>query len=43
MIMFERLKRMYEEGKITKGGLRKAVQKKWITKDQYREITGEEF
>ncbi len=36
--MFERLKRLYQEGKLTKAQLQKAVDKGWITKEQYKEI-----
>ena len=36
--MFERLKRLYQEGKITKDELHKAVDKGWITEEQYKEI-----
>lgn len=36
--MYNRLKRLYEEGKITKEGLRNAVIRKWITEEQFNEI-----
>ncbi len=42
MDMFERLKRLYrEEHRITKEQLLKAVEKGWITKEQYEEIISE--
>lgn len=39
--MFERLKRLYNEGKIDVIGLQKAVDKGWITEEQKEEIIGE--
>lgn len=39
--MFERLKRMYNEGKIGKTELQNAIAKGWITVEQYIEIVGE--
>lgn len=41
--MFERLKKLYREGnsqgvKLTKAQLQKAVEKGWITREQYKEI-----
>ena len=36
--MFERLKRLYEEGKITQDGINNAVTKGWITQEQAEEI-----
>lgn len=36
--MFERLKRLYNEGKIDEAGLDAAVVKGWITEDQKIEI-----
>lgn len=41
--MFERLKKLYEEGRMTKAGLKNAVKKGWITAEQYQEITGEQY
>lgn len=41
--MYERIKRLYEEGKLDKNGVRNAVIKGWITKEQYKEITGEPY
>jgi len=41
--MYERLKRLYKEGRITKEGLQNAVKKGLITEEQYREIVGEEL
>ena len=40
--MFERLKRLYKEGKLDKTGIENAVAKGWITQEQADEITGEE-
>lgn len=39
--MFERIKRLYSEGKLTKTAVNAAVKKKWITKAQAAEITAE--
>lgn len=36
--MFERLKRLYDEKKITKKQLENAVAKGWITKEELKEI-----
>lgn len=36
--MFERLKVLFELGKINEAGLTKAVQKKWITEAQKQQI-----
>ncbi len=41
--MFERLKKLYDQGEITKAGLRKAVKFRWITAEQYEEIAGEKY
>lgn len=41
--MFDKLKEMYNKGKITKNGLKNAVKKGWINAAQYQEITGEEY
>lgn len=38
--MFERLKRLYESGKIDESGLFNAVIKGWITEKQRKEIVG---
>ena len=38
-MMFERLKRLYDEEKITEEGLRNAVKIGWITEAEYNEIT----
>ena len=38
--MFERLKRLYEQGKIGKDALKKAVEYGWITEEQMNEIIG---
>lgn len=36
--MYENLKRMYLEGKLTDEQLEKAVTKGWITEEQFNEI-----
>jgi len=36
--MFERLKKLYTEGKLTAEGVRNAVAKGWITDEQAQEI-----
>lgn len=41
--MFERLKRLYNEGKLDAQGIENAVAKGWITADEYKEITGEDY
>ena len=41
--MFEKLKERYEQGRITIAMLRVYVKKGVITKEQYKEITGEDY
>ena len=41
--MFNRIKRLYDEGKLDKQGVKNAVEKGWITPEQYEEITGEKY
>lgn len=36
--MLDRLKRLYEAGKITEAGLLNAVNKGWITQEEYEGI-----
>ena len=36
--MYERLKRLYQQGRTTKEELYKAIGKGWITEEQYNEI-----
>ena len=36
--MFERLKRLYNEGKIDEAAIRNAVTKGWLTEEQAEEI-----
>lgn len=36
--MFERLSRLYQEGKIDEVGLMNAIKRGWITKEQAQEI-----
>ena len=38
--MFDRLKRLYEQGKITEAGLQNAVTKGWIVQEEYDYIMG---
>ncbi len=38
--MYNRLKRLYDEGRITQAQLRKAVDNGWITAEEYMEIVG---
>lgn len=40
--MYNRLKRLYDTGRITQAQLRKAVDNGWITEGEYKEIIGEE-
>ncbi len=39
--MYNRLKRLYEAGRLTKEQLHKAVDNGWITEEEYQEIIGE--
>lgn len=41
--MYERLKRLYRQDRITKAGLKKAVEKDWISEEEYQQITGEAY
>ena len=41
--MFDRLKRLYEENRLTKDGLKHAVAQNLITAEQYEQITGEKY
>lgn len=41
--MFERIKKLYDEGRIFEDGVRNAVSKGLITAAQYKEITGEDY
>lgn len=38
--MYNRLKRLYDAGRITQAQLRKAVDNGWITAEEYMEIVG---
>lgn len=40
--MYNRLKRLYDAGRLTQAQLRKAVDNGWITEDEYKEIIGGE-
>ena len=41
--MFDRLKRLYDENRLTKEGLKNAVAKNLITAEEYQQITGEKY
>ena len=41
--MFERIKRLYDNGSLSKDGLKNAVKKGLITEAQYEEIAGEKY
>lgn len=41
--MINRIKRLYDQGKLDKNGVKNAVLRGWITEDQYKEITGDEY
>lgn len=41
--MFEKIKKWYKQGLWTKDMVRKAVEKKVITKKDYKEIVGEDY
>ena len=38
--MYERIKRLYDQGKLDDQGVMNAVAKGWITEEQAREIIG---
>lgn len=41
--MFPTLKRLYELGLFDKVKIAESVKAKWITEEQYKEITGDDF
>jgi len=43
--MYAPLKRLYDFGSLSKDGLKNAVKepKKWVTPDEYHQITGEAY
>lgn len=41
--MVDRLKRLFDDKRITIDGLKKAVEKKLITPDEFTVITGEKY
>lgn len=41
--MFKRLKMLYDEGRLSKKGLGNAVKKHWLTEDEYKLISGEDY
>ena len=40
---YEKVEKYYERGLWSKARVHKAVECKWITADEYKEITGEEY
>lgn len=40
---YENVKRYYDKGLWTKEMVRNAVVKEWITAEEYKEITGEDY
>ena len=42
-VKFEKVKGYYDGGYWTKNMVRNAVVKRWITEDEYKEITGETY
>lgn len=40
---FEMVKNFYDEGLWSKKAVKNAVKKGWITTDEYKEITGEDY
>ena len=42
-IIFKRLKKLYESGQATDTTILNAVEREWITRKQYTEITGKEL
>lgn len=41
--MFGSIKRYYDEGRYTKDQVKIFVRAKWITSDEYKEITGDDY
>ncbi len=41
--MYERIKKLYDNGKLDKAGVRNAVVRGWISPEQYKDITGEDY
>ena len=41
--MLNRLTRLYNDGQVTKDDLRMAVFKGWITAEEFKNLTGEEY
>jgi hypothetical protein len=42
-MMFETIQRLYNEGRLNNEGVGNAVEKNWITPEQYEEITGNPY
>lgn len=41
--MFDRLKKLYDNKRLTKAELKNAVKRGWITGEEYETITGEAY
>lgn len=41
--MFDRIKRLYDNGELSKDGIKNAVKKGLITESEYSKIVGEEY
>lgn len=41
--MKERLKKLYQEGRLSGAGIANAVERGWLTAAEYEEITGEAY
>ena len=41
--MFDTLKRLYGAGRLPKANLKKAVPLGWITIEEFKQITGEDY
>ena len=41
--MFDRLKKLYDNKRLTQAGLKNAVKRGWITREEYETITGEAY
>lgn len=41
--MFDALKRLYDAGRLPAANLKNAVTLGWITAEQYKQITGEDY
>lgn len=41
--MYERIRKLYLDGRLTEIGVGNAVKRGWITAEQYKDITGEDY